>query len=63
MHKMCIFVAFKLSCGVIGNTSDSGSEESRFEPWQDNFKGILTKKYFASMLKCFSVRIFNIYFG
>lgn len=22
--------------GVIGNTSDSGSEESRFEPWQDN---------------------------
>ena len=26
----------KLSCGVIGNTSDSGSEEFRFEPWQDN---------------------------
>jgi hypothetical protein len=26
----------KLSDGVIGNTSDSGSEESRFEPWSDN---------------------------
>ncbi len=25
-----------LTCGVIGNTSDSGSEESRFEPWQVN---------------------------
>ena len=22
--------------GVIGNTSDSGSEESRFEPWSGN---------------------------
>ena len=28
----------KLSDGVIGNTSDSGSEESRFEPWSDNLK-------------------------
>ncbi len=26
----------KLSDGVTGNTSDSGSEESRFEPWSDN---------------------------
>ena len=25
-----------MSDGVIGNTSDSGSEESRFEPWSDN---------------------------
>ena len=25
----------KLSCGVIGNTSDFDSEESRFEPWRD----------------------------
>ncbi len=25
-----------LSDGVIGNTSDFGSEESRFEPWSDN---------------------------
>ena len=24
--------------GVIGNTSDSGSEESRFEPWSGNKK-------------------------
>ena len=23
--------------GVIGNTSDSGSEESRFEPWRSNY--------------------------
>ena len=27
----------KLTCGVIGNTSDFGSEESKFEPWQVNF--------------------------
>lgn len=27
-----------LTCGVTGNTSDSGSEESRFEPWQVNLK-------------------------
>ena len=27
-----------MSDGVIGNTSDSGSEESRFEPWSDNLK-------------------------
>ena len=26
-----------LSDGVIGNTSDFGSEESRFETWSDNF--------------------------
>ncbi len=26
----------KLLRGVIGNTSDSGSEESRFEPWRSN---------------------------
>ncbi len=25
-----------LSDGVTGNTSDFGSEESRFEPWSDN---------------------------
>ena len=25
-----------LTCGVTGNTSDFGSEESRFEPWQVN---------------------------
>jgi uncharacterized membrane protein len=29
-------IFLKLTCGVIGNTSDSGSEESRFEPWQVN---------------------------
>ena len=27
-----------LSHGVIGNTSDFGSEESRFDPWWDNFQ-------------------------
>ena len=31
-----IFAASRLTCGVTGNTSDSGSEESRFEPWQVN---------------------------
>ena len=25
-----------MTCGVIGNTPDSGSGESRFEPWQVN---------------------------
>ena len=25
-----------LPCGVIGNTSDSESEESRFDPWRGN---------------------------
>ena len=29
-------VSHFLSDGVIGNTSDFGSEESRFEPWSDN---------------------------
>ena len=32
------YIASKLSCGVIGNTSDSGSEEREFEPLQDNQK-------------------------
>ncbi len=32
------FCTVKLSDGVIGNTSDSGSEESRFETWSDNIK-------------------------
>ena len=33
-----IIVKFKvlLPRGVTGNTSDSGSEESRFEPWRGN---------------------------
>ncbi len=37
--------AFKvLTCGVTGNTSDFGSEESRFEPWQVNqYKGSAIK--------------------
>ncbi len=30
-----------MSDGVIGNTSDFGSEESRFETWSDNKKIIL----------------------
>ena len=29
-----------LSRGVIGNTSDFGSEESKFEPWRDNWKSM-----------------------
>jgi hypothetical protein len=31
-----------LTRGVIGNTSDFGSEESRFEPWRVNIKGIVS---------------------
>ena len=34
--KIIYLCPSKLLRGVIGNTSDSGSEESRFEPWQDN---------------------------
>ena len=34
-EKVDIFVV-RLSDGVIGNTSDFGSEESKFEPWSDN---------------------------
>ena len=30
--NFCIFAFSKLLCGVIGNTSDSGSEKFRFEP-------------------------------
>ena len=33
-----IFVTSKLSRGVIGNTSDSGSEEFKFETWRDNLE-------------------------
>jgi hypothetical protein len=34
----------RLSDGVTGNTSDFGSEESRFEPWSDNFKRTTSAK-------------------
>ncbi len=34
-----------MSGGVTGNTSDFGSEESRFEPWPDN-KGAAEKQLF-----------------
>ena len=34
-----------LTRGVIGNTSDFGSEESRFEPWRVNMKGIISKRW------------------
>lgn len=32
--------------GVTGNTSDSGSEKSRFEPWRGNCKNDKQKAYF-----------------
>ena len=35
-----------LSCGVIGNTSDSGSEKFRFEPWQDNKIWTAERRFF-----------------
>ena len=38
------FFATTLTRGVIGNTSDFGSEESRFEPWRVN----LNEKFRAS---------------
>ena len=39
-----------MSCGVIGNTSDSGSEESRFETWQDNKKACIDLQAFFFLL-------------
>ena len=44
--KKCITFANRnqLSDGVIGNTSDFGSEDSRFETWSDNFP--LTQSHF-----------------
>ncbi len=36
VNKKNYIFAIRLSDGVIGNTSDFGSEESRFEPWSDN---------------------------
>ena len=39
----------RMSDGVIGNTSDSGSEESRFEPWSDNKEGLTrVRSFFVS---------------
>ncbi len=42
--------------GVIGNTSDSGSEESRFEPWSGNKKKpcntCITGLFFDLMFFC-----------
>ncbi len=32
-----IFALARLPNGVIGNTTDSGSVKSRFEPWLGNF--------------------------
>ncbi len=34
-----------MSDGVTGNTSDFGSEESRFEPWSDNIKAVKQLKF------------------
>ena len=35
-----------LTHGVIGNTSDFGSEESRFEPWWVNIKSSFRAAFF-----------------
>ncbi len=37
--------------GVIGNTSDSGSEESRFEPWRGNFDAWIRRRGSAGILE------------
>ena len=39
-------VKLQLTDGVTGNTSDFGSEESRFEPWSVNYKEALLKRGF-----------------
>ena len=39
---------FRLSDGVIGNTSDFGSEDSRFKSWSDNRTKL---KFFIYILK------------
>ena len=47
-----------MSCGVTGNTSDSGSEESRFEPWQDNLVNLSMQGYDLS-----SYSFFRLFLG
>ena len=39
-NKKRLYVSVLLSHGVTGNTSVFGTEESRFEPWWDNSKGV-----------------------
>ena len=51
-------IVFKLSCGVIGNTSDSGSEEFRFETLQDN---LIIKRLFVKPGRCFFVFVYNLH--
>jgi hypothetical protein len=46
-EKLLILQLSKMSDGVTGNTSDFGSEESRFETWSDNSKPLLTEGFFV----------------
>ena len=47
----------RMSGSVIGNTSDFGSEESRFEPWPDNEKAALDKAAFFILLLVFRLEL------
>ena len=49
--------------GVIGNTSDSGSEESRFEPWRGSKKLRETGAFlcYEASLKYFESYSFPLY--
>lgn len=44
--------------GVTGNTSDFGSEESRFEPWSGNKKSGNIRTFLFYMLYILSTTIF-----
>jgi hypothetical protein len=54
--------ATTLTRGVIGNTSDFGSEESRFEPWRVNIekKDALSYKEIGRFLYSQDLRTINI---
>ena len=44
LQRIIYFCNPFLPRGVTGNTSDSGSEESRFEPWRGNYTKAIAKK-------------------
>lgn len=57
LRKTKRFSKIELADGVTGNTSDFGSEESRFEPWSANKAFRYSESFFYSGLFCFSVSI------
>jgi hypothetical protein len=63
LNRFFIIFVPALSCGVTGNTSDFGSEESKFEPWQDNVKirRLETTSFFCCQMFGFFVSQVEVY--